>query len=176
MKTTMELFVLICSFQRRDPEDCPREPWFDHAIVHETSSSYAQDTLRVLKDEEERDVSAGKAFQKMLTKKTAKYSSLVSVVNRLSKEHKLDAQPSFLTPIVSSLGFMNNDFRELLKFVVDRFKDSQKTAPRRMDGLARKTLSGRFKVQVRNSIGFALLRANALATYNQGTHQTVKPP
>ena len=157
------------------PEDCPRELWFDHAIVHETSPSYAQDTLRVLKDAKER-VSAGKAFQKMLTKKTAKYSSLVSVVNRLSKEHKLDAQPSFLTPIISSLGFMNDDFRVLLKFVVDRFKDSQKTAPRRMDGLSPKTLSGRFKVQVRNSIGFALLKANALATYNQGTHQTVKPP
>jgi len=158
------------------PEDCPRELWFDHAIVHETSPSYVQDTLRVLKDDEEREVSAGKAFQKMLTKKKAKYSSLVSVANRLSKEHKLDAQPFFLIPIISSLGFMNNDFRELVKFVVDSFKASQKAAPRRMDGLSPKTLVGRFKVQVRNSIGFALLKANALATYNQGTHQIVKPP
>ena len=121
-------------------------------------------------------VSAGRAFQKMLTKKTAKYASLVSVVNRLSKEHKLDAQPSFLTPIISSLGFMNSDFRELMKFIVDHFKDSQKTAPIRIDGLSPKTLAGRFKVQVHNSIGFALLKANALATYNQGTHQIVKPP
>jgi hypothetical protein len=163
-------------FPAEGPLDCPRELWFDHAIVHETSPTYAQDTLRYLKEQDDRVAGQGRAFQKMFSKKSVKYAALMAVATRLMNERKLDGQPFFLIPIISSLGFMNSDFVALLKFIVERFKDTQKAEPERMDGLGPKVLVGRFRKQLRNSIAFALLKANALATYNQGTQQIAKPP
>ena len=105
-----------------------------------------------------------------------KYSALCAVAKRLSDERKLDFIPDFLYPIMSALGFMNPDFLRLNKFIVDRYKDTLKLEGDRLDGQSPKFLLGRFKVQLRNSLCFALLKGNALAAYNQGLRFLAKPP
>jgi len=112
----------------------------------------------------------------MLHKKHNKYASLTEVVRRLSDEQKLDFQPHFVYPIITSLGFLNADFVVMNKFIVDRFRSTQNTLPDRTDGLSLKYLTGRFKVQLRNSLCFALIKGNALSTWNQGLRYTSKPP
>jgi len=162
-------------FPGSGPVDCPREVWFDHAIVQEASATYADDTLKFLKTREG-NVAEGPAFRKMLHKRQRKYSALCAVAKRLSSERKLDFAPMFLYPIMSAFGFMNPDFLELNKFIVDRYKDTLKHEGDRLDGHSPKFLLGRFKVQLRNSLCFALLKGNALAAYNQGLRFLAKPP
>ena len=77
---------------------------------------------------------------------------------------------------MSSLGFMNPDFVLLNKFIVDVYKDTLKKEGDRLDGLAPKFLAGRLKVQIRNTLCFALLKGNALVVYNQGLRHLAKPP
>ena len=79
-------------------------------------------------------------------------------------------------PVISALGFMNADMKQLLKLVVGRFKDTQKGEPPRLDGQNLNVIKGRFKAELRNSICFALAKGNALAMHNQGTTGVVKPP
>ena len=98
------------------------------------------------------------------------------MVNRLLEDRKLDFQPSFLFPVASSLGFFNQDMHELTKVLTKTFKKTHKAEGPRFGGLKVSELGGRFKVQMRNSLCFALLKGNALATYNQGTGCVVKPP
>ena len=50
-----------------------------------------------------------------------------------------------------------------------------KGKPKRPDGVEAKVIKGRFKVELRNSICFALLRGNALAMNNQGCSGVVHP-
>ena len=55
------------------------------------------------------------AFAKTYGGKVRRYKALIDVVNRLAEERKLKFQPTFLYPIVSSLGYMNDDMNVLLK-------------------------------------------------------------
>ena len=104
------------------------------------------------------------------------YSALMQVVRRLAEERKLSTQPEFLFPVLSSLGYMNEDMTKLLKLIVTFFKDTQNKLPPRLDGVTVKVLKGQFRVELRNLLCFALVRANALAICNQGacgiTHPT----
>ena len=100
----------------------------------------------------------------------------MSVVRKLAAERKLEFQPSFGFPVISALGFMNADMKLLLKFIVNRFKETQRAQPPRLDGQDPRVLRGRFKAELRNSICFALAKGNALAMHNQGTTGVVKPP
>ena len=90
------------------------------------------------------------------------------------EERKLKFQPQFLFPIVSSLGYVNDDMTKLLKFMEDCFKRNQSKA-RRFDGLAAGVLKGRYKVELKNTLCFALVRANALAINNQGLNGITHP-
>ena len=56
------------------PLDNPREVWFDHAIVQETSPTHAEATLKFLMEEPTN-------LQK--TRGVLRYSALISVVSRL---------------------------------------------------------------------------------------------
>ena len=67
----------------------------------------------------------------------------------------LHFQPEFLFPIISSLGYINEDMPQLMKLTVKRFNDYQTEQPKRLHGLAPGILKGRFKVSLRNSICFA---------------------
>ena len=109
--------------------------------------------------------------------KGLRYSALISVVNRLVEERKLNFQPTFLFPVLSSLGFMNDDMKELMKLIVQRFKDHQRHQPPSSEGIAANVLKGRFKVQLKNAVCFfALIRGNALCLSNQSMDGGVRTP
>ena len=157
------------------PIDKPKELWFDHAIVQETSPTYAEEVLEFLQDDRNLPENSF-AFRKIVGSKVRRYGALMSVARKLAGERKLEFQPSFGFPVISALGFMNADMKSLLKLIVARFKDTQKTEPRRLDGKPLAVIKGRFKAELKNSICFALLKGNALAVHNQGTTGVVKPP
>jgi hypothetical protein len=157
------------------PLGCPIEFWLDHAIVHETSSSYEAETLRFLENKNHKP-SDGPAFQKMTGLKKRKYATLMTVADVLSQKHKLDFKPLFLFPVISSLGFMNKDFVSLQKVFTDQYKVMLDSAPPRTDGVSVGHLRGRFKTELRNALCFALVKGNVLATYNQGLGCVRKPP
>ena len=140
----------------------PREIWIDHAIVQETSPTHAGDTLEFLKEDLNHLPEKSPAFTKTYGGKVRRYKALIEVVNRLAEERKLTTQPSFLYPIVSSLGYMNDDMNTLLKEIGKCFKLNQSTE-RRSDGLHSGVLRGRFKTELKNNICFALARGNALS-------------
>lgn len=162
------------AFPASTPLVCPRELVFDHAIVQETSPTYADDVLKFLQADTNSDTVGSVAFKKVVQSKQRRFASLMPVVNRLLEERKLGSQPTFF-PVISSLGFMNNDMQTVLKFTVDRFKEYQRHLPARLDGTEPKIILGRFKVELKNSICFALLKGNALAMNNQGVRGVVCP-
>ena len=118
----------------------------------------------------------GPAFLKAKGMKALRYSALISVVNRLVEDRKLNFQPTFLFPVLSSLEIMNADMKQLMKLIVQRFKDNQRHQPPSSDGIAANVLKGRFKVQLRNAVCFALIRGNALSVSNQGVDGGVRTP
>jgi len=162
-------------FPLTKPKDNPREIWFDHAIVHESSSSYVEDVLKFLLAADNNQPSASPAFVKMRKKKDRHYGSLVAVAERLLAEHKLHFQPKFLFPIISSFGFFNEDMKQLMKVMVNRFKDTQEDEPEREDGIGHSQMKGRYKVYLKNTICFALLKGLALALNCQGVKGVLNP-
>ena len=131
-----------------------REVWLDHAIVQETCPSHAADTLKFLRAKRTNLIESSPAFAKTYGSKTRTYAALVDVVKRLTEERKLKFQPSFMYPIVSSLGYFNEDMKKLLKFMEDCFKLNQSRERR---GLLPGVLKGRFKVELKNTLCFALV-------------------
>ena len=162
-------------FPLTNPIGNPREVWFDHAIVHESSSSYAEEVLKFLDESSDNKPCKSHAFIKMQGKKARHYAALIAVAERLQAEHKLSFQPKFLFPVLSSFGFMNSDMQELVKTMVTRFKETQTGEPESENGIPPAELKGRFKVHVRNSICFALVKGLALAMNNQGVKGVVTP-
>ena len=152
----------------------PREVWLDHAIVQETCPTHAAETLKFLKAKRTNLIESSPAFTKTYGSKTRRFSALVDVAKRLTEERKLKSQPNFMYPIVSSLGYFNEDMKRLLKFMEDCFKLNQ-SRERRCDGLLPGVLKGRFKVELKNTLCFALVRANALALNNQGLKGVTSP-
>ena len=144
--------------------------------MQETCPTHAEDTLKYLEAKETNLPENSPAFQKTVGAKVRRYAALMEIVQKLAEERKLNFQPNFLFPVLSSLGYMNEDMTKLIKFMVACFKDTHSKKPQRLDGLAAGVLKGRFKVELRNSICFALVRGNALAVDNQGgfgiTHPT----
>lgn len=162
-------------FPLTKPLDRPREVWFDHAIVHDSAGSYVADVLKFLQAAEANQPESSPAFLKMQGKKARHYSSLIAVTERLLADHKLSFQPKFLFPVISSLGFLNKDMRQLMKVIVDRFKEGQEGEPEREDGVRPSQVKGRFKLHLKHCLCFALVRGLALATNNQGMRGVVRP-
>ena len=157
------------------PIEKPREYWIDHAIVQETSPTHAMETLKHLEAKNTNLIETSPAFQKTYGAKQRGYSALLDVLNRLKEERKLKSQPEILFPVVSSLGYMNADMAKLIKLITQFQKANLSKAPR-ADGLGPKDLKGRFKVRMRNTLCFALVRANALSIVNQGEKDGVTHP
>jgi hypothetical protein len=162
-------------FPLTKPEDNPREVWFDHAIVHESASSYVDDVLKFLEASCDNQPSESPAFVKMRKKKERHYGSLMAVADRLLAEHKLHCQPKFLFPVISSFGFFNNDMKQLMKIMVVRYKQSQEDEPTRDDGIGLAQIKGRYKVYLKNTICFALVKGLALAANCQGVRGVLHP-
>ena len=87
------------------------------------------------------------------------------MVQRLVEDRKLNFRPTFLFPVLSSLGIMNADMKQLMKSMVECFKDHQKLVAANVP-----------KAELKNAICFALIRGNALAVSNQGVHGVRTPP
>ena len=138
--------------------------------------TYAEATLKFLCDKSTNLPMNSPAFAKTRGTKVGRYTALIAVVKRLQEERKLSFQPTFLFPVISSLGFMNQDMTELMKSMEQRFKDYQKLQPVTDEGVPARFLSGRFRVRLRNSICFALVRGNALVMHNQGVRGGVVMP
>lgn len=157
------------------PVDSPRELWIDHAIVQETSATYALDVLKFLDMKEENHPRDSPAIRKTFGAKLRRYSALKAIVERLSIDQKLDFQPELLFPVVSSLGYMNADMYQLIRFLVNNFAENLQHSPERQDGISRSVLRGRFSRDLHNSLCFALVRGNALAVANQGLKGVTTP-
>ena len=150
-----------------------REVWLDHAIVQETCPTHA-DTLKFLETKHTNLIENSPAFVKTYGSKTRRYAALIDVAKHLTEERKLKFQPDFMFPIVSSLGYINEDMKRLLKFMEDCFKINQ-SRDRRCDGLLPGVLKGRSKVELKNTLCFALVRANALAMNKHGLKGVTSP-
>src|SRR3954454_6466234 len=124
-------------------------------IVQDTCPTYADATWRFLKESITNLPENGPAFQKAHGTKLGRYSALISVAQRLVDDRKLNFRPKFLFPVLSSLGIMNADMKQLMKVMVDRFKDNQKGQPSSIEGIGASVLKGRFKMQLKNAICFA---------------------
>ena len=151
-----------------------REFWIDHAIVQETCPTHAADTLKFLESADSNQPDQSPAFVKTYKSKQRRYGALIDVVNRLTDERRLKSAPTFLFPIVSSLGYVNQDMVTLIKSISKCFKVNQSDA-RRNDGIDLGKLRGRFKTEVRNSLCFALARGNAMSICNQGLNGITHP-
>ena len=138
------------------------------------NSTHAGDTLKFLQDKRTNLPGSSPAFAKTYGSKKRRHSALIDVVKRLTEERKLKFQPTFMFPIVSSLGYVNEDMKHLLKFMEDCFKLNQ-SRDRRCDGLLPGVLKGRFKTELKNTLCFALVRGNALAMNNQGLNGVTHP-
>ena len=157
------------------PVDHPREIWLDHAVVNESSNSYAKDVLKFLEASKDNQPELSPAFLKMKKKKENHYNCLIAVAERLHAEHKLQFKPDFLFPVISTFGFYNEDMKKLLKVMAVKFKDTQSGEPQREDGLETSVLKGRFSTLLRHSVCFALVKGTALALSCQGSKGILNP-
>ena len=156
-----------------EPVDCPKELWIDHAIVQETAATYAQDVLDYL--HEGKNPSGSVAFVKTKGSKLRRYVGMNSVVERLVIEKKLNFRPRFSFPVISALGYFNEDMVKLVHFFGARFASHTKTLPQTQDGLTLEQKKGKFKRQLSSTLCFALIRGNCLSVYNQGRVGVVTP-
>jgi hypothetical protein len=156
--------------------DSPKELWIDHAIVHETCSTYATDVLRFLEASADNDPSCSNAFTKKLMEKKRRYEVVMSTTDRLLGARRLYTQPEFLFPVISSLGFLNDHMVRLLKTIYEKNKQTLLANSRRADGQKLGVLTGKFNRQVKDSICCALLKGNSLGLWNQGMPGGVESP
>jgi hypothetical protein len=146
------------------PVDTPRQLWLDHAIVHESSESYQAAVIAYL--EGGQDPASNPAFRRISTAKQRRFRSLIAIANHLQKQDLLDFQPFFLFPVISALGFLNDDATSMMKWMCKVFNKT--VTQTRDDGIPVEVIKGRFKAEVRNAICFGLLRGNALAMHSAG--------
>ena len=142
------------------PTDMPRQLWIDHAIVHESSASYQEEVINHLEGGE--FPTSHVAFRRTETSKKRRFRSLIAIAHHLQKQNVLDFQPFFLFPVVSALGFLNNDTVQMMKWICGVFNKCI-VPTRRDDGLEMGVIKARFRAEVRNALCFGLLRGNALA-------------
>jgi hypothetical protein len=148
------------------PYDAPKELWMDHAIVQETAQSYQADMLAHLQDGQE--TSRSPAFQRIEKMKERKYRPLLPIAKHLMRIRALDFQPFFLNPVISSLGYLNLDAENMVKWMQGTFNQALKSHGPREDGLPLGVVKHRYNFQIRNALCFGLLRGKALAMNSQG--------
>jgi len=153
------------------PYDAPQQLWLDHGIVQETAESYQDAVIAYLEGAE--DPTKSTAFRKMELSKQRRFRALMAIANHLHKQHMLDFQPFFLFPVVSALGFLNDDAEKMMKWMSTVLnKCISKT---RDDGIPMGVIKARYKIEVRNAICFGVLRGNALAMHSAGRPYVSRP-
>ena len=146
------------------PADSPRQFYLDHVIVHETSESYQDAMIAHLEGGEEPTKSM--PFRRAETAKHRRYCGLMDLTKHLEKQRVLDFQPSFLFPVISALGYVNEDAVKMTRWMHTVMNKCVTTMGD--DGIAIGVIKHRYKVDVRNAICFGVLRGNALAMHNVG--------
>lgn len=109
----------------------------------------------------------------METAKQRRFRALIAIANHLQKQHVLDFQPFFLFPVVSSLGFLNDDAEKMMKWMSTVLNKG--IAKTRDDGIPFGIIKARYKTEVRNAVCFGLLRGNALAMNSAGRPFVSRP-
>ena len=110
----------------------------------------------------------------METSKQRRYAALLSVVKHLTKVRILDFQPFFLFPVISHLGYLNEDAVKMMRWMSTVLNKSISTTTRD-DGVPTSVIKTRYKQQVRNAVCFGLLRGNAFAMNTLGRVRIVRP-
>ena len=153
-------------FRGDHPADLPKELWLDHAIVHETSTSYRSRVLRHLG--ERNPVHTSYPFTRAVDQKKSRYSGVMTVASRLAREGALGFLPSFLFPVVSTLGHVNPDMGRVLDWILKKYTTGLGPVSERSDGMDVPSLKGRFRAYLRRALCFALVRGNSLLLRSQG--------
>jgi hypothetical protein len=153
------------------PTDAPRHLYLDHAIVHETSESYQESMIDHLDGGGEPAKSM--PFRRMETGKQRRFGALISLAKHLDKQRVLDFQPFFLFPVVSALGYLNEDSTKMMRWMSTVL--NRCVASLRDDGIPLGVIKARYKVEVRNAICFGVLRGNALAMNAVGRQFVCRP-
>ena len=153
------------------PVDSPRELWLDHAIVHETSDSYQE---AVIAHVETTELTTSLPFRRMETSKKRRFAALIPLANYLVKQNVLDFQPFFLFPVMSALGYLNEDAQKMTKWMSAVLNKTLASSVRD-DAIPLSVIKARYKVEVNNAICFGLLRGNALAMNSVGRSHVNRP-
>jgi len=128
-------------------------------LLYETSKCYQDAVLAFLEGAD--DLTKSFPFRRMETSKQRRFAALIPLATHLLKQNLLDFQPFFLFPVISALGYLNEDAEKMTQWM---YAVMNKTLTgTRDDGVALSTLKARYKVQVRNAICFGLARGNSLA-------------
>ena len=114
------------------------------------------------------------AFRRHESSKQRRYSALIPTVSHLCKQRILDFQPFFLFPVISALGYLNNDAVKMVKWMSTVMNKSMSTTTRD-DGVAMGLIKARYKIQVKNAICFGVLRGNAFAMNSVGRPHVSRP-
>ena len=154
------------------PADAPRELWLDHVIVHESSLSYQEAVIALLEGGAE-DLTKSLPFRRSESSKQRRFAALIPLANHLLKQRILDFQPFFLFPVISALGYLNEDADKMTKWMSAVMNKNLTST--RDDGIQLSVIKARYKVEVRNAICFGLLRGNALAMNAAGRPHVCRP-
>ena len=145
--------------------------WLDHVIVQETTGCSQDDVIAYLEGAD--DPTKSPAFRRAETSKQRRFRALIAIASHLQKQRVLEFQPFFLFPVVSSLGFFNDDADKMMKWMSTVLnKCISKT---RDDGVPFGIIKARYKAEVRNAVCFGLLRGNALAMHSAGRPFASRP-
>src|SRR4029079_18112395 len=112
------------------------------------------------------ETSRSPAFQRIEKMKEREYRPLLPVAKHLIRIRALDFQPFFLNPVISSLGYLNLDAENMVKWMQGTFNQALKSHGPREDGLPLGVTTS--KSRTRSALCFGLLRGKALAMNSQG--------
>ena len=112
-------------------------------------------------------------FKRAQATKLRKYAALVATAKHLAKQRLLGFHPTFIFPIISTLGYLNEDAVKMTSWMS---KVANKNLPKhRDDGIEIGVLKNRYKTHVKNALCFGLLRGNALAMNSMGRPFVSRP-
>ena len=109
----------------------------------------------------------------METTKQRRFAALIPLANYLLKNNVLDFQPFFLFPVMSALGYLNQDAVAMTKWMSAVMNKTLTSA--RDDAIPLSVIKARYRVEVSNAICFGLLRGNALAMHSVGRTHVHRP-
>ena len=112
-------------------------------------------------------------FRRTETATQRRFGALISLTRHLERQRILDFQPFFLFPVISALGYLNQDATKMVRWM--RTVRNKSVTSLGDDGIQLGVIKQRYKVEVRNAICFGVLRGNALAMHAVGRPLVSRP-